>query len=162
MAQSVIQKKHGEFFSLKYIGKKLGILKTIHTTFGYMLSLPGVEYDETSNVVTASDEVWKTILKAHTFAFAYRTYGDSEWGELKTIFAPRVVEQKPGDEVIVLSSDDDEAAPPAPIPSTVDFRGNGNTISMCLVFRIPNFLPMYLSEKNSPCFFLDHTLCHEE
>ncbi|KAL7104208.1 hypothetical protein ACP275_08G228700 [Erythranthe tilingii] len=123
-----------------------------------MLSLPGVEYDETSNVVTASDEVWKTILKAHTFAFAYRTYGDSEWEELKTIFAPRVVEQKPGNEVIVLSSDDDKAAPPAPITSTVDFRGNGNTISMCLVFRIPNFLPMYLSEKNSPCFFWI-TLC---
>ncbi|XP_012855506.1 PREDICTED: uncharacterized protein LOC105974894 [Erythranthe guttata] len=123
MAQNVIEKKHGQFFSTKYMLKKLGILKTRHTTFGWMLSLPGVSYDESTNVVTASDLLWKTMLKEHTFAFAYRTNGDSNWEELQTIFAPPAVEPKSNNnEVIVVSTDDDEENNVGKVPAFNDRR----------------------------------------
>lgn len=56
---------HNQDFSFEYGAKQVDSLMQRHKTFKWMLCLDGVSYDKGTNVVTASNTVWKQILKVN-------------------------------------------------------------------------------------------------
>ncbi|KAL7090902.1 hypothetical protein ACP275_12G071400 [Erythranthe tilingii] len=98
--------------------KRLDLLRKMYYTFNSILSYPTVTYDSDTNKVYASDRAWGLIIKEHSFAAAYRTYGESKMYELTSIFGGMKTKEEP--EVIEVSSD-----------------GSGDNIGGCATNSIP-------------------------
>lgn len=118
-------------FSYVYGLKKLISLEQRYKTFSWMLSLDGVTYVPSTNLVTTADSVWRHIFEVKIlrlqvqfcrhlfrdsyaficvllkdrFAYAYLAKGEAKYEELAVMFSPYV------DNVVLVSSDDDNVEP---------------------------------------------------
>ncbi|XP_012836896.1 PREDICTED: uncharacterized protein LOC105957516 [Erythranthe guttata] len=105
--QEALQSKFNKFFSYKHLTKKVNMLRKRFYTFHWILAQDGVRYNQTTNIISTTEEVWDRILKMSNFAYFYRGSGELKYNQLKCIFGPDPVQDpNAAEEVVVLISDD--------------------------------------------------------
>ncbi|XP_042009636.1 uncharacterized protein LOC121758289 [Salvia splendens] len=82
---------------------RLQFLESRYLSFKALVKEDGVRWDEPNNIVVATDDTWKTILKKNQLAGAYYRQAEPAYYQLYNMFGPKEEMQVQENEVIVIS-----------------------------------------------------------